>query len=79
MTEWYQAPGTEPAAAYRRNDVSPEAVPRVCLDRMDTVNPLLNAVIAQDRATGSADAAASTARWRAGQPLEPGIDPICLQ
>jgi aspartyl-tRNA(Asn)/glutamyl-tRNA(Gln) amidotransferase subunit A len=69
MTEWHRASATELTAAYARADVSPEEVLKACLDRLDKINPLLNAVIAQDRAAATAAASASGARWRIGQPL----------
>ncbi|OYW33755.1 MAG: hypothetical protein B7Z45_08200, partial [Azorhizobium sp. 12-66-6] len=42
-----------------------------CLDRLAAVNPRLNAVIALDAAGAREAAAASDARWAAGQPLGP--------
>ncbi len=41
------------------------------LERLEAVNPALNAVIALDRAGALAAARASTERWRAGTPLSP--------
>jgi aspartyl-tRNA(Asn)/glutamyl-tRNA(Gln) amidotransferase subunit A len=69
--DWYRASATELAAAYARAEVSPETMLLSCLDRLDEVNPVLNAVIAQDR-TGAVEAAfASATRWRSGKPRGP--------
>ena len=42
-----------------------------CLDRLDEINPVLNVVIAQDRAAAKIAASASAVRWRAGTPIGP--------
>ncbi len=71
MTAWHQQSATALATAYARDEVSPEDVLQSCLRRLDQINPLLNAVIAQDRAGAMAAASASAARWRAGTPRGP--------
>jgi aspartyl-tRNA(Asn)/glutamyl-tRNA(Gln) amidotransferase subunit A len=69
MTQWHRRSATALAAAYARREVSPEDVLQSCLDRLDQINPVLNAVIAQNRAAAKAAASASAARWRAGTPI----------
>lgn len=66
---WWQASAVDLVAAYRRGVVTPTQVLTDCWDRIDAVNPRLNALIAPRRAASLADAAASTARWAQGQPL----------
>ncbi|MBS0639600.1 MAG: amidase [Proteobacteria bacterium] len=69
MTELFRLPATALADAYRSGTVSPVDVLQSCLGRLDTVNPVLNAVIAQDRAAALAAAQASERRWRSGASL----------
>ena len=69
MTQWHRGSATALAAAYARREVSPEDVLQSCLDRLVQINPVLNAVIAQNRAAAKAAASASAARWRAGTPI----------
>jgi aspartyl-tRNA(Asn)/glutamyl-tRNA(Gln) amidotransferase subunit A len=71
MTEWYRVSATDLAVAYARSRISPADVLEACLERLDKINPKLNAVIAQDRAEARRAAARSTERWRAGLPLGP--------
>jgi aspartyl-tRNA(Asn)/glutamyl-tRNA(Gln) amidotransferase subunit A len=53
--------------AYRKHSLSPVDVTRAVLDRIASLNPVLNAFnLVSDRALD--DARASEARWRAGQP-----------
>lgn len=79
------APATEPlwmwpatalAAGYRSGRVTPLEVTRACLARIDKVNPQINAFVALREAV-LADAEASTARFRSGQPLS-ALDGIPL-
>lgn len=58
-------------AAYAAGETTPGAALKSCLDRLAKVNPIVNAVIALDEGGARAAAAASTARWQAGQPLGP--------
>lgn len=58
------------AAGYRSGQVTPLDAVRACLARIEAVNPLINAFVAQ-RAAVLDDAHASTERWRSGQPLSP--------
>lgn len=71
VTELFRMPATALAEAYGSRTVSPVEVLRSCLGRMDAVNPVLNAVIAQDRAAALAAAEGSERRWRSGAPLGP--------
>ena len=71
MTDWYRVSAAGLAAAYAREEVSPVEVLESCLDRLASVNPVLNAVIAQDSAEARFAATGSAARWRAGAPLSP--------
>jgi aspartyl-tRNA(Asn)/glutamyl-tRNA(Gln) amidotransferase subunit A len=71
MTVWWRQSATQLAVAYAAAEVSPTEVLQAVLDRLDKVNPVLNAVIAQERAGAIAAAAASTERWQAGNPLGP--------
>src|SRR5438034_7552916 len=53
--------------AYRKHELSPVEVTRAVLERIEKLNPVLNAFnLVSDRALD--DAKASEARWRAGQP-----------
>ncbi len=71
MTDWYRVSAAGLATAYAREEVSPVEVLESCLDRLASVNPVLNAVIAQDSAEARFAATGSAARWRAGAPLSP--------
>jgi aspartyl-tRNA(Asn)/glutamyl-tRNA(Gln) amidotransferase subunit A len=64
LTDWPRASATRLAEAYAAGETTPDAVLNACLDRFDAVNPLLNAVIAQDRAAARSQAEASTRRWQ---------------
>src|SRR2546430_3300602 len=58
---------TELLDAYRKHELSPLEVTRAVLERIEKLNPVLNAFnLVSDRALD--DAKASEARWRAGQP-----------
>lgn len=58
-------------AAFARGALSPADALDACLARLDAVNPVLNAVIAQDRDAAHTAARASAERWRLGQALGP--------
>lgn len=45
MTELWQLPATELAKRVRRRDVSAREVADAVLDRLDAVNPAINAVV----------------------------------
>jgi aspartyl-tRNA(Asn)/glutamyl-tRNA(Gln) amidotransferase subunit A len=62
---------TELVDAYRRRTLSPVEVTARILDRIETVNPRLNAYFEVDRPGAAAAAAAAAARWRDGAPLGP--------
>lgn len=61
----------ELGALYRRGDVSPVEVTRSTLDRIDRLNPTLNAFIAVLRESAEAAALAAEAQFRAGVDLGP--------
>ena len=71
MTEWFRASATTLASAYSRGEVSPLEVLEACLARLDRVNRVLNAVIAQDRVAAAVAAEASAQRWKRGTALGP--------
>jgi aspartyl-tRNA(Asn)/glutamyl-tRNA(Gln) amidotransferase subunit A len=71
MTDWHRRSVTDLATAYAEQRVTPVDVLDAVLARLDSVNPVLNAVIAQDRTAARTSAELSTARWRAGTPLGP--------
>ncbi|WP_290652539.1 amidase [Aquisalimonas sp.] len=56
---------------YAAGDLSPAKVTRKVLERVDRVNPSLNAFGPIYRDAAQQDAGASTERWRQGQPLSP--------
>jgi aspartyl-tRNA(Asn)/glutamyl-tRNA(Gln) amidotransferase subunit A len=56
-------------AGFTSGRFTPTDALHAVLDRLDHVNPMLNAVIAVDRAGAMAAAEASAARWRAGAAL----------
>ncbi|MEE1752363.1 amidase [Streptomyces sp. SP18CS02] len=53
---------------YARGDFSPLDVTRAALDRIEVVQPLVNAFVRVDSEDALARAAASTERWRRGRP-----------
>jgi aspartyl-tRNA(Asn)/glutamyl-tRNA(Gln) amidotransferase subunit A len=57
------------AAAYRDRMASPVEVARMSLDRVRAVDPTVNAFVWVDEEGALAQARASEARWRAGEPL----------
>jgi aspartyl-tRNA(Asn)/glutamyl-tRNA(Gln) amidotransferase subunit A len=59
------------AAAFHRLALSPVEVAATLLDRIDAIDPRINAIVHVDRAATLAQAEASQARWRAGMPLSP--------
>jgi len=71
MTDLFRLSATDMAKAYRAGKASPVQVLQACLDRLHAVNPVLNAVIAMDRAAAVTAAQASERRWRDGNPLGP--------
>ena len=63
----YELGATELLEAYRKHEVSPVEVTRAVLERIERLNPVLNAFnLVSERALE--DAKASEARWLAGQP-----------
>lgn len=74
---WWQSSATELAAAYRSGEASPVEVLTDCFARIDAINPLLNAIVAERREAAFADARASAERHARGAPLSP-LDGIPL-
>jgi len=66
---WWQWPAVDLAAAYRSGRTTPVEVLDSCLERIEVVNPQLNAFVALRRDAARADAATSAARFAAGAPL----------
>jgi aspartyl-tRNA(Asn)/glutamyl-tRNA(Gln) amidotransferase subunit A len=71
MTELFRMSATALGTLYAKAEASPVDVLRACLERMDRINPVLNAVIAQDRPAALAAAEASARRWQSGAPFGP--------
>jgi aspartyl-tRNA(Asn)/glutamyl-tRNA(Gln) amidotransferase subunit A len=63
----WQFSATELFAAYQRGDSTPKEVLEATLERLEQVNPRLNAVITLDAEGARLAAMASTKRWRARQ------------
>ncbi len=59
------------AAAYRTKSLSPVEATRAMLDRIDRLNPSINAFCHVAHESALADARASEARWAKGAPLSP--------
>ncbi|MCM5568930.1 amidase [Burkholderiaceae bacterium FT117] len=57
--------------AYRDRELSPVDATRAILDRIDALNPRLNAYCLVDHESAMSDARASEARWLRGEPLGP--------
>jgi len=62
---------TELAASYRSGAATPERVLEAVLERIEEVNPRLNAVVTLDLAGARRSAAEAGSRLRSGQPLGP--------
>lgn len=65
----WQLPAVELARRYRAGTLTPQAVARACLARLEQVNPRINAVVARRDAAFLAEAAAATRRFEQGAPL----------
>ena len=63
----WQLSASELTAAYGRGTTTPQDVLAATLERVEQVNPRLNALITLNRDGARAAATASTERWRAGQ------------
>jgi aspartyl-tRNA(Asn)/glutamyl-tRNA(Gln) amidotransferase subunit A len=66
-TLWYM-PAVELLTQYRAKRLSPVDVIRVILERIEALNPKVNALYLVDQAGALAQARASEERWRRGQP-----------
>lgn len=64
-------PATELVARYRAKTLSPVEVTRAVLDRIEALDPKLNAYCLVDAEAALASARASEARWLAGTPAGP--------
>jgi aspartyl-tRNA(Asn)/glutamyl-tRNA(Gln) amidotransferase subunit A len=73
----WQLPATELTRRYRDRSLTPLDVTRACLDRLEAVNPKLNAVVLRRDAEALREAEAATRRFEAGQPLS-ALDGIPL-
>jgi len=69
MTDAYRLCATEMAAAFRDRTLSPVEAARSCLDRIASVDGVLNAFCLVDEESALADARASEARWMRAEPL----------
>jgi aspartyl-tRNA(Asn)/glutamyl-tRNA(Gln) amidotransferase subunit A len=67
----WQLSASELAAAYGRSTMTPREVVAATLERVEAVNPRLNALITLDEYGARAAADASAERWRAGQARGP--------
>lgn len=61
---------TELSSAFRSGDLSPVEAAKAALDRIERVNPRINALYFVDAEGALAAARASEARWRRGEPLD---------
>jgi len=77
MRDAWALTAAELSAAYATGAVTPEGALQSVLNRIEAVNPELNAVVTLDLSGARAAATAAGARWRAGQPLGP-LDGIPL-
>lgn len=57
------------SAAFRRKEVTPVEALQSCLERLESVNPRINAVVNHDAAAAREAAVASERRWREGEAL----------
>ena len=69
MAELHQLGAAELAALYRRREASPVEAVRAVIAHIERCEPKLQALYAYDPERALADARASEARWREGQPL----------
>ncbi|MEO5672371.1 MAG: amidase [Ramlibacter sp.] len=75
--ELWRLPATELQQRYRERTLLPVDVARACLERLEDVNPGINAVIARREGEFIAEARASALRFESGEALSP-IDGIPL-
>ena len=75
MSPLWAATATELGGLYASGKAQPSAVLEAVLARIAAVNPELNAIVTLDEAGARRAAAASTARWAAGQALG-GLDGV---
>ncbi|WP_088278715.1 amidase [Ideonella sp. A 288] len=70
-TALWQLSAVALAESYRRRDATPSQVLASCFERIDAVNPRLNALVALRREAAFAEAARSDERFARGAPLGP--------
>src|SRR5699024_3460521 len=66
MTDISRLTATELSAAYAAGDTDPVEATRAALDAIESSDSQVNAVVWSDPSAALAEAAESTARWRAG-------------
>ena len=71
MTDLSLMPATELVAGYRAGDFTPEEATLAALDAIRALDGEVNAFVLVGEEGALAQASASTARWRAGEPLGP--------
>ena len=71
MTDLWPLTARELNAAYAAGAATPGAALESVLNRIEAINPALNAVVTIDLAGARTAAAAASERWRRGQPLGP--------
>jgi aspartyl-tRNA(Asn)/glutamyl-tRNA(Gln) amidotransferase subunit A len=71
MAAIHERSAAELSSAYSRGELSPVAVVRALLERIEAWEPRINAMYRVQGEAALAAAAASESRWRAGRPLSP--------
>ncbi len=71
VTELWRLDAAALVAGYRTGAFTPAQATQACLDRIEQVQPRINAFVHVDAAGACTAALASQARWAAGQPLGP--------
>ena len=69
MADVWNLTAAQLAGAYSRGELSPLAVTRELLERIDAWEPRINAMYRVHREAAITQARAAEARWRAGTPL----------
>lgn len=67
----WQLSACELQRRYANGSLTPASVAQACLQRIDAVNPRLNAIVARQDARFLAEAEAATQRYARGEPLSP--------
>jgi amidase len=66
-----ELPAVKLLEAFVRHEITPVDVVEACLDRIEQINPVINAIAALDAETARAQAVEATRRWQAGTPKGP--------